>query len=248
MNTAPVACPGPCNNAWRRAENNRTQYGTEHDLTATWGEPTHCTHCTDRTRQRLTELPRLVTAIHLEAVQGSRGGPKAGTIGRIAGGIPMWPGQPSRILTDLIIGGLTELEDDIRQLRGLSARPARNAESASLNNAVRFLTAHLDWALTHHPAAAEIHEHGSGNPASQINGWHRTALRFTKQDEQRDIHRLAPCPRCHGPYLIESRDMRLAADDQAYIECRDPDCRRVMTRSEYDTYVRDLHAAIAAAA
>jgi len=245
MNT-PTACPGRENHAWREAELKLAQHGTPHDLAPRWGQPIHCEPCSVRARQQLGDLPELVAAIHLEAAHGSRG-PKIGTIGRSTVTVPPWPGQASRILTDHIVGGLLELEDDIRELRQLRTRPGRGTEGATLTGAVTFLNAHLEWALTHHPAAREAHDRDSANPAAQINAWHRTAERFTKQDEQRDVKRLAPCPRCHGPYLIESRELRLAGG-QPCIECRDPDCRRVMTRPEYDAYVKALNASIIAAA
>jgi hypothetical protein len=37
-------------------------------------------------------------------------------------------------------------------------------------------------------------------------------------------------------------------DDKPYIECRDPDCKRIMTQSEYDAYVKALNESIVAAA
>ncbi|MCX5063759.1 hypothetical protein OG895_43490 [Streptomyces sp. NBC_00201] len=100
----PAPCPGPCNNAWRTAEAN----GTDHDLTPTWGDPIHCGRCTTRTLAQLAELPELVAAISLEALNGTA--PKTtGTISRTA--VPSWPGQAARILTEHIIGELLGLED-----------------------------------------------------------------------------------------------------------------------------------------
>jgi hypothetical protein len=240
----PAPCPGNCNNAWRIAEATLATDNTPHDIPVTWGQPVHCPRCTHRTHTQLTELPELIVAISLEAIYGTA--PKqTGTIGRAA--VASWPGQASRLLTDHIVGGLLELEDDIRELRRLRHRPSRGTEARNAAGAVRFLTAHLEWALTHHPCAHEIHDQQSGNPAAQIAAWHHTAQRFTKQDQQKETKRLAPCPRCHGPYLVESRELRLV-DDQPYIECRDPDCRRIMTGTEYDRYVKELNAAMKSAA
>ena len=231
-----MACPGRENHAWREAETARCERGVDHDLTPRWGAPIHCGPCAMRAHAQLAELPELVVAVSLEATHGSRG-PKVGTIGRIGGAIPSWPGQASRLLTDLIVGGLTELEDDIRDLRGLTARPSRGTEGATLTSAVRFLTAHLDWALIYHPAAGEPHEKGSANPAAQIGGWYRAAQRFTRRDARLE-QREARCPRCDWRSLF-------FADGDDYIGCRNPACGVLLTEAEYADWtakVLEVHA------
>jgi hypothetical protein len=233
MSNAPTACPGRENHAWREAEQKYADHGTPHELSPRWGDPVHCEPCVHRARQQLAELPELVAAVHLEATHGS-GGPKAGTIGRIAGGVPAWPGQASRLLTDLIVGGLLELEDDIRDLRRLRARPARGTEGAALTGAVAFVGAHLDWVLVHHPAAAEAHERDSGNPAAQIGSWHRAGQRFTARDVRLEHHRV-PCPRCALLTLFR-------ADGEDYIECRNPACGTLLTSGEYLDHTRAVAA------
>lgn len=233
MQTAPFACPGRENKAWREAETARVEHDTAHDLTPRWGAPVHCQACTERAHRQLAELPELVAAIHLEAAHGSRG-PKAGTIGRISGAVPSWPGQASRLLTDLIVGGLTELEDDWRQLRDLTPRARHGSEGATLTGSVRFLTAHLDWALTHHPAAAEAHDRDSANPAAQIAAWHRAAQRFTARDIRLEHYRV-PCPRCSLLTLFR-------ADGDDYIECRNPVCGSLLTPHEYLDHTREVAA------
>ncbi len=117
--------PGSCNNAWRRAEAALAADGTDHDIPVTWGQPVHCLRCTGRTHAQLAELPELVVAISLEAIHGTA--PKTtGTIGRAA--TPAWPGQAARLLTDHVIGGMLELEDDIRELRPPQPPPGRGIE------------------------------------------------------------------------------------------------------------------------
>lgn len=248
--TTPSPCPGPCNTAWRKAEEALAECGTEHHLQPSWGQPTQCYACVDRTRAELAELPELLIDVQLEAVHGTRT-KTAGTIGRITA--PPWPGQASRLLLDRIVGEMAELQADILIHRGIwgedrqPAKPSGPNERKLIKGIVTQLNAHWDWAMQNHPAASEPHQRDNANPGGQVSGWYRTARRFTKQDEQRDVRRLAPCPRCHGPYLVESRELRLI-HDEPYIECRDPDCRRVMTRPEYDTYVKALNASISAAA
>lgn len=222
----PVTCPGAHNNAWRRAED----AGTPHDLQPTWGQPLHCDRCLTRARTQLGELPELVAAVALEATYRSRG-PKIGIIGRSAQ-LPPWPGEASRMLTDLIVGGLTELEDDVRALRRLNPRPARAGEGGTLTGAVRFLTTHLDWVLTHHPLAEEPHARLSGNPAALVGTWHRAAQQFTGRDERLEHHRV-PCPRCELLTLFR-------ADGEDYIACRNPACELLLTPVELAEHCRVL--------
>jgi hypothetical protein len=71
MRTATI-CPGPCNTAWRRAEEVAADTGTEHHITPAWGQPVQCDSCVERARRQLGELPALLAAVHLEAIHGSR--------------------------------------------------------------------------------------------------------------------------------------------------------------------------------
>lgn len=231
MTLAPTPCSGRCNTAWRRAEQDRITLGTLHELSPHWGQPLHCDPCVTRARQQLAELPELVAAIWLEAVNGSRG-PKTGTIGRSAAAVASWPGQASRLMTDHIVGGMLELEDDIRELRRLRIRPGRGTEGRNVNGAAQFLTVHLDWALANHPAATEIHDRDSANPASQISGWHRAAQRFTARDPRLEHHRV-PCPRCDMLTLYR-------ADGDDYIGCRNPACELLLTPGELHEHTRTL--------
>jgi hypothetical protein len=222
-------CPGSCNNAWRLAEAALATDGTPHDIPVTWGQPVHCPRCASRTHTQLLELPELIVAISLEALHGTA--PKqTGTIGRAS--VASWPGQAARLMTDLVVGGLLELEDDIRELRGFRHRPGRGTEARNAAGAVQFLTAHLDWALVEHPCANEIHGHNSGNPASQISSWHRAAQRFTRRDARLEQYKV-PCPRCDLLTLYRSD-----ADD--YISCRNLNCQILLTPGEYHEHTKRL--------
>lgn len=230
--STPTPCPGRCNNAWRKAEAARETSSTDHDLKPTWGNPVHCDHCIRRAHTELAELPELLAAIWLEATNGTRGLP-TGTIGH-SPSHPAWPGQASRLLTDHIAGGLTDLEDDIRNLRQLSRRPNRVREGATITRSVTFLLAHLDWALAEHPLATEVHDQLSGNPAAEIDTWHRIAQRFTSRDTRLEHYRI-PCPRCSLLTLF-----RGDADD--YIECRNTACGLLLTPVEYLQHTKKLAA------
>jgi hypothetical protein len=229
---APSPCPGPCNNAWRRAEQQLNADGISHDIPVTWGQPVHCQRCTSRAHAQLAELPELVVAIGLEAVCGTAA-KTTGTIGRAA--TPAWPGQASRLLTDHIVGGMLELEDDVRELRGFRHRPGRGTEGGEVMGVVKFLAAHLNWALVEHPLAVEVHDRLSGNPAAQIQGWHRAAQRFTRRDARLEHYRI-PCPRCELLTLVR-------ADGDDYIECRNVNCQTLLTPGEYLDHTKRLASA-----
>lgn len=246
----PTPCPGTCNSAWRRAEELLEANGTEHHLTPAWGRPTQCGGCLERARQQLAELPELIAAVHLEALYGTRA---AGIAVRVqSSSTPTWPGHASRMLLELILGEMEELVADVLVRRGIwrddvEFDGAGITEGVRFTNAIGTLAVHLDWMMQHHPAAIEPHDHGNANPAGQIRGWYGAAQRFTKAHQQYDVRRPAPCPRCFGPYLAESRDLRLVGD-RPYIECRDPDCQLILTGAEYDSHVKALATGIVQAA
>ncbi|MDR3082110.1 MAG: hypothetical protein LBV60_14500 [Streptomyces sp.] len=245
MPTAP--CPGPCNNAWRRAETVLAETGIEHHLTPTWGQPVQCDNCVERARRQLDELATLLAAVHLEATHAGRS-PVAASVGPSAGAEAAFPGQAPLVLIERILGEMEELVSDLLDLRGLTgAANSRGPDGARINSALRSLTAHLDWAMQCHPAADEPHGPGNANPGGQIHSWYSAAKRFVKDHPQREVQRLGPCPNCKGPYLVQSTDLRLV-NDLPYIECRDPDCQRVFTTPEYNAYMKQLTKALKAVA
>lgn len=222
-----TVCAGRHNNAWRKAE----ATGLPHDLTPGYGDPVHCLGCSAHAYRQLVELPELLAAIWLEAVNGTRAGQDTGTIGRV-GLNATWPGQSARLLTDLIVGGMTELEDDLRQLRHLAPRPDRGREGQTATGAVTFLLTHLEWALTYHPAATEPHDRDSANPGAQIGYWNRAATRFTRRDQLK-VQAVAPCPRCNLRTLARE-------DGSEYVECQNPACGTLLTESEYRLHVGEV--------
>lgn len=229
----PAPCPGPCNTAWRKAEQGVADTGADHHLAPAWGQPVQCSACTARTRRHLTEIPELLAAVHLEAIHGTRAN-LTGTIGRASN--PSWPGEASRILTDRIVGQMAELAADILTLRGLRPEGTEpdhtGTEGTRINRLTGQLLAHWDWAMQHHPAATESYDRDSANPGSQATSWYRAALRFTRRDTLR-VQLTAPCPHC---------DLRTLAHDDGdtYIECRNPNCGLLLTDSEYLQHTRQL--------
>jgi len=197
MPTTPTPCPGPCNRKHRRT----LADGHTPDWPPVDGEPVWCIHCTalvdnalhhtpagrDDDR-RLPDLPQLLVAIHLEAIHGT---PTPGAKVRVSRESPAWPGQAARMLTDLIVSGLLDLEDDLRRLRALSPRPAL-PEGTAAGAAVTAIRANLDWLLNQHPDAADP----DLAPGAQLLRWQWIATRFIHADEPRTVQTWLPCPRC----------------------------------------------------
>jgi hypothetical protein len=232
----PKPCPGPCNNAWRRAEGVLAETGTDHHITPAWGQPTQCDACLERGRHQLSELPELLTAIQLEALYGTPA-KLTGTIGRIDA--PTWPGQASRLLLDRILGEMTELQSDILTVRGIWAegtRPEAVSEGRLIGDTTATLLAHWDWAMQWHPAATEPHTLGNANPGGQVASWYRSAQFFTRRDNPR-VQKAAPCPRCHLKSLSHS-------NGEAFISCRNPECEVLLSRDEYDQHAKETAGAI----
>jgi hypothetical protein len=239
----PTPCPGPCNTAYRRAAENEATLGITYDISPNWGDPTQCWACVDRTAGYLAKLPQLLQDVLAEAVDGTQV-KLTGTIGRAPEAT--WPGQASRILVDRIVSEMTELGADILKARRPWAQALTPGPGTAANEEKRIadiaaaLLAHWDWAMQNHPAADEPHSRGNANPGAQATAWYFAALYFTKQDEIREEpQRLAPCPRCKGPWLFEARNGQLVKGE-AYIECSNRDCRKLLTQAEYADYIADL--------
>lgn len=234
--TAPKICPGPCNNAWRRAEAVLAETGAEHHITPAWGQPTQCAGCVERSRHQVSELPELLTAIQLEALYGTPA-KLTGTIGRV--GAPVWPGQASRLLLDRILGEMSELQADILVQRGIWTEGTRLeavSEGRLIGDTTTTLLAHWDWAMQYHPAASEAHDRDNANPGGQAANWHRSAQFFTRRDNPR-IQKAAPCPRCHLKTLSHS-------NGESFISCRNPECETLLSREEYDERAKEMAGAI----
>jgi len=163
-------------------------------------------------------LPELVAASHLEALHAT---PKQNE--RVTTSTaPAWPGQAARALIDLLVGGLAEFEDEMRELRWWSQRTAV-FEPVVLNRAVTVLTLSIDWLLIDHPIAADP----NCSPGATILSWKNKAMRFTGRDKLIEKYELR-CPTCD---LLGLR----REDGSSYIECWPQlgGCGRLWTDDEY---------------
>jgi hypothetical protein len=214
-------CAGPCNRQYRRAEANTANTGEKHDLKPDHGDPNWCSHCADTVEHCLAELPELLVTIHLEAIHGT---PTPGARVHHARLSPAWPGESARMLTDLIAGGLMEMEDDLRDLRGYSPRPVL-PEGQGASQAIAVIGGSLDWLLQQHPNADDP----DWSPGAILLRWHHTAVRFTKADTPRIQQKHLPCPRCDLLTLVKT-----PGDDS--IECGN--CGNRLREDEYQRRVQ----------
>jgi hypothetical protein len=220
--TIPLACPGRCNKSWRDAE----ATGQPHDLTPTWGEPLWCSKCTYAFACAVTDFPRLVVAIHQQALHGTPV-PNVSTVRATPKAVHAWPGQASRLITEEIREALTALEDDVRQHRRLRSRVVQKREGVTITNAARFVVRHLDWIVTQHPIADDPED----APAAYLLRLHSQAERFASEAPPRVERKPTPCPVCGALSLVEQPGGQ-------YIECQIPGCEQLFKPSEYEEHTR----------
>lgn len=212
-----TVCPGPCNRIWR-------QLPPETEEQPRYGDPIWCRRDTNIVAHALGEFAELLAAIQDDAVNGT---PTRGVVHRGGSTAPSWPGQASMLAVEAVTGGLVELEEEVRKLRDLSPRTGQsNHLGAEAGGAVQLLTAHLDWLLTTHPAAADP----DSSPGTVILRLHWKAQRAAKADPQRAQRADLPCPSCSYQALS------LAPGDDSY-ECAI--CGRRLRLSEYHEYVKE---------
>lgn len=224
-------CPGPCNNAPRRAvEEHEQALAVWHDadpetrgeppepsdLADAWtdGDPVWCGRCAARIRASLAELDYLV-AILVATADGHRQVTKAEPVsGSHATPTPSAPVD----LADELLAYLTKVEEQWREFTQLGPRPARPRGARALTTVIAWLLGHLDDILANH---------GSAGFGRSVLGWHRRLEHITKTEPEL-CRRPAPCPRC---------DKRsLARRDDGYTICRD--CGRLLSEDEYQDLVQ----------
>lgn len=211
----PVPCPGRCNQTWRDAES----LGEPHDIPSTWGDPLWCHDCTQRFATAVADFPRLVVAIHQQALHGT---PVASvsTIRSTPKAVHAWPGQQARLLTEEIHEALTSLEDDVRQHCRLRLRVQQKREGTAISAAAHFILRQREWVLTHHPIADDPED----APAAYLLRLHAQAVRFAGEGLPKPDRKPTPCPGCGWTTLFQQ-------DGGDYIECTT--CGRLLTANEY---------------
>lgn len=222
--TRPLPCPGRCNQPWRDAEQALANNAIPHDLTPHWGQPLWCQHCIERFAEAVADFPRVAAEILKQALHGTPAKNIVGIHHRPA--VYAWPGQQCRLLTEEIRDALTDLEDDVRQLRNLSPRKIGMREGPTITAAVNFLSGHVEWIAEHHPIADDPED----APPAYLMRLHARAIRFVGDGQPRTVWKPTPCGGCGGFTLFQQ-------DGGQYIECSN--CGRLLTDNEYRERTRE---------
>jgi hypothetical protein len=225
-------CPGSCNTTYRRkhalfeaavAEYARTletralndpipEPPRAPDISPWYGNPVWCGKCSSSIREQLAELDDLAALVGAipPLARPVEDGPKIT-------GTRSAPSASARMddLEDLnswLRGweSVARKEDDPRPRRGLLAK-----ESTTLT---AWLYHHYDVLITDEDAAGDF--------GQEIRRWHRDLSRRAAAGQIRR-HQKRPCPRCNLYTLW-------LTIGEEYIRCVNEDCRRVLSRPEYD--------------
>lgn len=229
-----TACPGRCNTAWRAAENRLAESGTPHTLAARPGFPIWCPPCNTSIRGALGDMPELAVRLHLEVESGI----SATNDERVSGSREraLHQHQGAAFALEDIAGVLEDWEDAVRDQRNLAPRSTATAgQPKTVELAVRFLGRHLAWLLADHPDREASEEFGL-----EVLALHRKAQAMTRTGDVRPerCHGVS-CPNC-DLFALEwevDKDTGVATGD---VRCRVCKPEFVMTRDEYDRWVRML--------
>lgn len=218
------ACAGPCNSAWRAAEQEKKATGALHDLTPRDGEPVWCAWCARAAQSALRSLPIDAALLAVEIDHGTPKAPErvSGTRER-----SLHPRDGLARMIEGVAELVTAWEDDVRHWRGFTPRTAR-PQGPAITRAVRFLDSQFTWVITDHPfreaSVAFVHE---------VTGTHRKVQRAVHGHEQQPERCVGVrCPQCGWKALV--REV-MDGKQTGYIACQQ--CSRLLTESEYSVAV-----------
>lgn len=111
---------------------------------------------------------------------------------------------------------------DRRMARAVQVTVERR-ETVTLTGVLRYLVAHLEWALAHEDIAVDL--------GREILREASTLRRLTRLDAQR-VRKPVPCPRCQLKTLVHE-------GGDSYVGCQNPECGRLLSLDEYDEHAAD---------
>jgi hypothetical protein len=225
-------CPGACNAAYRAAERRKTERGTEHQLTARPGQPVWCPPCVTSVRGALADMPELTVLLHMQILRATA------AEGEFVSGSreqPLYPGDAYALAIEELAVFLGDWEDTVREQRNLEGmRHYTDRHPVTIDNAARFLPAHLTWLLAQHPDR-EMSE-GFG---LDLLALHHKAQAMTKSQEVRPEHCDGVlCPNCDLRALEWEVDTAGRATGD--VRCRVCRPKFVMTAGEYEQWTKML--------
>lgn len=233
-------CPGGCNRAWRQAGGTRLQ------TQPIPGRPVWCSKCVSGIRHAVQHLVDGYAQLELDKLHGKGNGagehvsgsrnppspsPAADVQDEMVRQLTLWEDRIREALglnrrtARLPVTRSRPLDRCAwprpiaprRQSRSVQLVRATQ-ESATLAGTVRFLLAHLDWALAHPDAGLEF-----GRDILRLRA--KVTARAATAPERR--RRPVPCPRCELRTLVH-------VSGSEHVECENPDCGRLLTLDEYD--------------
>lgn len=225
MTNTPTVCPGRHNDRWRTAEAAREP----HDLTPVYGEPRWCAGCQARTADRLAALPDLSARLLLEVEHGT---PRP-AVDRVSGSREraLHPHEGEYRMIEQIADTLAAWEDDAREHRGYTHRPA-TSQGAAISSSARFLMVHLDWLLQSHPDVEATVAF-----VDEVSSLWRHASRTCHLDEPRPISRDGvPCRRADCDLKTLEYELDYAGRPTGYTVCRS--CGDLSTEAEMQVWIR----------
>ena len=225
-------CPGPCNSTYRRRHALHEAAVAEYarkletradddavpeppqapDISPWYGNPVWCGKCMSAIREQLAELDDLAALV---AAIPPLARPAEETV-KITGSRSAPSGSARMDDLEDLNSWLrsweadARAEDDPRPRRGMLAR-----ESTTLT---AWLYHHFDLLITKEDAALDF--------GQEIRRWHRDLSRRASAGQIRR-HQKRPCPRCN----LYTLWLTMGED---YIRCVNEDCRRVLSRQEYE--------------
>jgi hypothetical protein len=238
--TAGIACPGPCNNRYRRLtamhEAALRLYDAKAELAdgedigdppqrpalqPSWGDPVWCPTCQGRLSQELSEVDDLASSLAvlppgIRPATNNRPDPVkvSGTRGEPSP-------SPSADTLDELAGWLRAWEAVAKRS---DHRPRRGELSTEITAITGWLGAHLAAILR----ITEVDD-GLGQPYAeafglQLTGWHRRLVRDTHSGSE-PKHFKQPCPGCAKYTLWDY-------PGETYLRCVNQECQARPTRED----------------
>jgi hypothetical protein len=226
----PGACPGPCNKryqeAWAKYAADVGDYNETGLLDADrsrpeppaarfWpGSPVWCTDCTTKIRLRLAQLDTLAGRLAAEA-DGYR---EPGDLERVSGTTE--PSSQSRAGDDLdeMFRMLSTWEAIYRTLKGWQSGAPHGDLAARETECIDWLRRHLNGILVSGIAA---------DFGLEVLQWHRESCGAAKAGV-RTLRKPMRCPSCKCVMLFWT-------EGETTVNCKNPDCGRILTLSQYET-------------
>ena len=218
-----VACDGPCNSRWRKANAEYQRalavYNPQDEnqsrpeppsVYPVYGDP-WCHRCKPQIHEQLSQLDDL--ACMLNAMPPSVNAANEDPSMRVSGSKEQ--PSPSRRMDDLEELGQW-LRDWESAFRGEDPKPHRGYLATEITTITAWLVTHFDKNITHPDLAVDY--------GQEIRRWHRELVEKARAG-QVDKHVKRPCPRCRL-YTLWVRD------GEDYVRCINEDCNRRMTREE----------------